>query len=124
MDVKNFNKAMDIMKEKLGDAFISCSIWATADGQPIAIYDPHKVVDVGAATALFNQVTAYIRKSLKGANFPVQLNRYYLMDLEHNKIALAVQLGEFQWGMLIDIDKTTLGLVLNVALPEAMALFE
>jgi hypothetical protein len=124
MDSKAFNKAMDIMKEKLGNAFIASSFWANIDGQPIINHDPHGAVDIGAANALFNQVTEYINESLKGANFPVQLNRYYLMDLTDNKIAIAVQLGDFQWGMLIDISQTTLGLVLNVALPEAMAIFK
>jgi len=124
MDAKKFNQAMDIMKDKLGKAFLAGSIWANVDGQPIVSYDPNKALDVGAANALFNQVTAYIKKSLKGANFPSQLNRYYMMDLTDNKIVIAAQLGEdFQWGMLIDTGQTTLGLVLNVALPEAMALF-
>lgn len=124
MDAKIFNQAMEIMKDKLGNSFVVASIWASSDGQPIVTHDPHGAVDVGAANALFNQVTAYIKKSLKGAGFPVQLNRYYLMDLTDNKIAIAAQLGEdFQWGMLIDTSQTTLGLILNVALPEAMALF-
>ena len=124
MDAKTFNKAIDIMKEKLGKAFIACSIWANADGQPMIIYDPHQAVDPGAATALFNQVTKYIRTSLKDADFPVKLNRYYFMDLSDNKIAMAVQLGDFQWGMLIDTSLTSLGMILNVALPDAMALFK
>lgn len=124
MDVKDLNKAMDIMKEKLGSAFLSSTIWANADAQPVMVYDPHKALDTGAATALFNQVTEYIRKSLKGAGFPVQLNRYYFLDLTDNKIALAAQLRDYQWGMLIDTNQTSLGLVLNVALPEAMALFD
>ncbi len=125
MDVKIFNKTMDIMKDKLGDAFIASSIFTNIDGQSIVTHDPHGAVDVGAANALFNQVTAYINKSLKGAGFPAQLNRYYLMDLTGNKIVIVVQLDEdLQWGMMIDISQTTLGLVLNVALPEAMALFE
>lgn len=124
MDVSIFNEAIDIMKERLGDALISCSIWANADGQPIVIYDPYKSVNSEAATTLFNQVSEFIRKSLKDANFPVELNRYYLMDLTDNKIALALQLGDYQWGMLIDTGKTTMGLVLNIALPEAMAIFK
>ena len=124
MDAKIFNQAMEIMKDKLGDAFVAGSIWANKDGQPIVTHDPHGAVDVGAANALFNQVTAYIKKSLKGAGFPAQLNRYYLMDLIDNKIVIVVQLDEdLQWGLMIDISQTTLGLALNVALPEAMALF-
>jgi hypothetical protein len=124
MDTKIFDNAIEIMKEKLGDAFLSCSIWSNADGQPVATYDPHKALDVGAATALFNQVTKYIRKSLKDAHFPVELNKYYFLDLTGNHIALAAQLGEYQWGMLIDANKTTMGFLLNIALPEAMALFK
>ncbi len=123
-DIDTFNKAIDIIKKNLGDALISCSIWANEDGKPIVMYDPHKSVDSAAATSLFNQVSKFIKKSLKGANFPVELNKYYIMDLTDNKIALAVQLGDFQWGMLIDTSRTSLGVVLNIALPEAMALFQ
>jgi CheY-like chemotaxis protein len=123
MDATTFNEAIDIMKEKSEGALISCSIWANADGQSIVTYDPYKSVNPEAATTLFNRLSGFIRESLKDADFPVELNRYYLLDLTDNKIALVLQLGDYQWGMLIDTAKTTLGFILNIALPEAMAIF-
>ena len=124
MDVKKFDQALDIMKKILGNALVVSSIWASVDGQAIITYNPQKAIDVGAANALFNRTTDYLKNSLKDSGFPASLNRYYSMDLTDNKIAIVAQLSdEFQWGMLIDLSEIGLGMVLNVALPKAMSLF-
>jgi hypothetical protein len=125
MDVKKFDQALDVMKKTLGDAFMVSSIWANVDGQEIVTYNPQNILDVGAANALFNRITDYLKDSLRDSGFPVSLNRYYLMDLTDDKVAIVVQLSdEFQWGMLIDLSKIGLGMVLNIGLPQAMDLFK
>lgn len=125
MDVKKFNQALDVMKKTLGDAFMVSSIWANVDGQEIVTYNPKNMLDAGAANALFNRITDYLKDSLRDSGFPVNLNRYYLMDLTDNKVAIVVQLSdEFQWGMLIDLNNVGLGMVLNIGLPQAMELFK
>ena len=125
MEIKKFNQALDIIKEVIGDALMVSSIWASIDGQEIISYNPDKLIDKGASSALFNRTTEYLKKSLFDSGFPVTLNRYYLMDLTDNKVVIVVQLSdEFHWGMLIDLNDIGLGMVLNIALPKAMELFK
>jgi CheY-like chemotaxis protein len=122
MNKEMFESAQGVMTGELGEAFISGSFWMSGDGQPLVTYSKLKAVNVGAANALFDRVTAMISNSLKDSEFPAQINKYYLIDLTGNMIALVVQLKEFQWGMLIDTSKASLGLILNVALPKAMVI--
>jgi|GEM_PF-1010591 hypothetical protein len=118
MNVKKLNASMDALKEDLEDALIASVIWTTADGQSIAAINPQP-----KAAALFNQVTGSISKTLSNSGFP-GLNKYYLLDLEQNTMILILVFKDHQWGMLVDSSKIQLGLLLNVAMPNAFAGFE
>ncbi len=75
------------------------------------------------AAALFNELTGYMNKALKGAGFPI-LGRFYLLDLADKKMAIVIPMGDYGWGMLVDGAKAQLGLLLNIALPRAIDVFE
>ena len=52
------------------------------------------------------------------------LKKYMIMDLDDDKTALVIPMGDYQWGMLIDNKKTQLGLLLNVVLPKIVKAFK
>lgn len=118
VNVSKLNEAVKTLKEDLGDGLISTDICFTQDGQSIAAYNSQP-----EATALLTQLTVYLIKTLRSSKFP-SLGKFYLMDLEDDKMGVVIPMGDYQWGMLVDTSKTQLGLLLNVAIPRAIDVFE
>lgn len=112
MNLKRLNKAVEELKEDLGAALIATDIWNTEDAQSLVGFNTQP-----KATALFNEITRYLNKTLKGAEFP-GLGKYYMVHLENNFMVIVVSSGTFQEGMLVDLSKTTMGVLMNVALPK------
>jgi hypothetical protein len=111
---------MEIIKRDLGEGLIASSIVSTADGQTLVATEKSST----ATATLFNEVTAYIQKSLsQGGGYP-QLGRYYYLDCIGNKGLLFIPFGDYQWGIAIDTKKAKLGLLLNVVLPNIVNTFE
>ncbi|NMC11911.1 MAG: hypothetical protein GYA34_03410 [Chloroflexi bacterium] len=114
MDLKRLNTIVDDLKEVLGSALIATDSWISSDVQSLASYNSQP-----KATALFNEITNNLRKSLKNSDFP-GLGKYYMINLENNFMVIVVIQGELQEGLLIDISKTTLGILINIALPKVL----
>lgn len=111
MNIKKLNNSVEMLKEYLGDSLLACDIWMTNTGQSIAGYNTQP-----KATALFEQVTAFLKKALGGAGFP-PLEKYYLLDCEGDSMILVLQFEKYQWGMLVNKSKVQMGLLLNVIIP-------
>ncbi len=118
MNIKKMKEAVDKLKEDLGDGILSTDIYSSADGQSI-----YGINSQPKACALFNQVTNFLTKSLKGSNFPL-LGRYYIVDLADSKMFLIIPMDGYQWGLFVDTKKIATGLLLNVILPEIVDKFE
>jgi hypothetical protein len=118
MNVQKLNKAIDTLKENLDVALIATDIWAASDLQSIAGFNSQP-----AACAVFGQIIHSTNKALKQSGFPV-LGRFCLFDLAEGKMVVLIPMGNYAWGMLIDGKKVQLGLLLNVALPQAIDAFE
>jgi hypothetical protein len=120
MNIKKLQESMEVLRENMGGGLLAADIYSAKDGQPIIALDnnPQPVAD-----ALFTNIINMLTSALKDAQFP-NLNRYLIIDLEGNKAGIVIPLGEYQWGMLVDSKKSQLGLVLNVAIPKAIAAFE
>jgi hypothetical protein len=118
MNVAKLNKSIDTLKENLAGALIATDIWGTADMQSIAGWNTQP-----AATALFGQIINSTNQALQGSNFPA-LGKYCIFDLVDGKMVAIIPMGDYAWGMLVDGKKIQLGLLLNVALPKAIAAFE
>jgi YesN/AraC family two-component response regulator len=118
MNVSKLNKSVETLKESLGGALLATDIWGTADMQSIAGWNSQP-----AATALFGQIINSTNQALQGSGFP-GLGKYCIFDLVDGKLVVLIPMGDYAWGMLVDGKKAQLGLLLNVALPKAIAAFE
>ncbi len=124
MNKELFEEALKIAEKELGNALLAGSFYLSGDGQPIVSFQKSEGMNPAAANALFDRVTSMMKKSLNDAEFPAQLNRYYIMDLTDDLVALVLLIGEFQCGMLVNMKEVSMGLLLNIALPKTMAVFE
>lgn len=118
MNVSKLNKAVETLQENMGGALLATDIWGSADMQSIAGINSQP-----AACALFGQIINSTNRALKDSGFPI-LGKYLLFDLVDGKMVVVIPMGDYNWGMLIDGKKAQLGLLLNVALPKAIAAFE
>jgi hypothetical protein len=118
MNIKKLNEAIEILKEDLGGALLGTDIYGTVDAQSIAGFNSNP-----KACALLGRLVKETAASFENTGFP-PLGRFLLYDLVDGKMAIAIPLGSYQWGMLIDGTKAPLGLLLNVVLPKAIDAFE
>ncbi len=112
------NDAIEGLKEDVGEGLIACDMFTVAEGMSVAGYNSQP-----KASALFNQMTTNLTKTLRGAKFP-NLNRYYLLDLEGDHMVIILPLGDFRCGILVNTKKVQLGLLLSIAIPNAIEAFE
>lgn len=118
MNVKKMNEAVDALRETAGAGLLSCDVFMSRDGQSIVGFNSNP-----AYCAMSTQITDYMKTTLKEAGFPA-LGTTYMIDLLEDKMVITMVMGDYQWGMLIDTKKCSLGMLLNVALPRAKAIFE
>ncbi len=117
MDIEKLNGCIELLKKQVGDSLLATSIVAMSDAQAIADWN-----STPGAAAIFVEVTNFLNESLKKGYPP--LGKYYLLDLQEDKMLIFLPLGEYQWGIAVDTTKAKLGLILNVILPEVVAAFE
>ncbi|MCX6583022.1 MAG: hypothetical protein NT166_22830 [Candidatus Aminicenantes bacterium] len=118
MDLQQMNKVLHNVERELGNALISTDVWNIADAESIAGYNSQPM-----ACALFNQITSYINEALEQGKYP-KLDKYYILDLQDDKMVLVIPFAEFIWEMLIDTKKARLGILLNSTIPGIIRSFE
>jgi hypothetical protein len=114
MDIKKLKEIIKELQKDLGKALLSTDIWGVADGQSIAGHRSNPT-----AAALMNRVGKELMDSTKVAEFP-SVEKYYVLELKNGKMLLCLLFGDYQWGMLLDVEKIQLGLLLNVIVPKCI----
>ncbi|MBN1197610.1 MAG: response regulator, partial [Candidatus Aminicenantes bacterium] len=94
MNVKQMEKAVDVLKDDLGEGMLATDIIDANDGQSLAGWNTQP-----KASALFAELTSMMEKTLTGSGFP-GLGRYYILDLVDDKMVVLITMGSFLWGML------------------------
>lgn len=112
--VEDFNKTIDVLKDDLGEGLVACDIWHSKDAQSLAGFNSQP-----KAVALFNEVTRMLDKTTNESDFP-RLGNYYIVHLENELLVVVALSGEYQFGSLIDLSKTTMGILISVALPKLL----
>lgn len=112
ISVEKANAAVNKLRETLGVGLVATDVWNVEDGMPIAGFNSQPV-----ATALFNRITDLISETLSESGFP-SLNKYYMLDLDGDKLVVVMPLGKYRAGMLVDKKKAQLGVIVSVALPK------
>jgi hypothetical protein len=118
MNIKKLKKAIEELKTNLGPGLLATDIFDSAEKQSIAGWNSNP-----QACALFGTITESMNNALSASAFPT-LDKYYLLNLVSSKLVMVIPLGDYQWGMLLDKEQASLGLILNIALPNAISAFE
>ncbi len=112
--VDTFNKIVEELKSDLGEGFVANDIWRSKDAQSLAGYNSQP-----KAVALFNEVTRTLDKTLAGAAYP-GLGAYYMVHLENGLLVVVAIEGDYQHMVLVDLSKTTMGILMSVSLPKLL----
>jgi hypothetical protein len=114
-NIDKLKQIVEELKNDLGDGFVATDIWATADAQPIVGFNSQP-----KAVALFNEVTRKLDKTLKGSDY-AGLGNYYLVNLDNNNLVVVLSIGAYQQFILVNLSQTTMGILMNVALPNLLS---
>jgi hypothetical protein len=117
MDMTKLYNALDKLKESSNNGALSCDIYATQDGQSIAGFNSNPV-----ASAMFNNVTKDLLSSLQEGGMP-SLGKFYIIELEGGKAFVVLNMGKYQWSVLLDTHLCSLGLLINIVVPKVTETF-
>ncbi len=112
--IDGFNAIIEDLKTDLGEGFVASDIWHSRDAHSLAGYNSQP-----KAVALFNEVTRTLDKTLAGSEYPA-LGDYYMVHLENGLLVVVSKTGDYQLGMLVDLSKTTMGILMSVVLPKLL----
>lgn len=114
---EKLKNAIAALKEDLGGGLVTTDIWSTADAKSVAF--GHDFNKPSKTIALLNEVTRKLDKTLKGAEFP-GLGNYYFINLANNRLVVVLSIDTYQQYILVDLSKTTMGILMSVALPNLL----
>lgn len=116
VDIDKLDASWKDQEKYLKDGLLAGDIWDRSTG--LAVSSCH--TSTPEANALFNVLTDELSVTLAGSGLP-ELNRFYLLNLEDNKIALIINHGaSLLQGMLLNPDKVNMGILFSVAIPKAL----
>lgn len=113
LNMQALENAINEAKTPLRDGLLAIDIWDASTGLGLVGWN-----SVPAAIALFSQVTKDLQDTLQGSGFP-GLRRYYLLEVENDRMVLIQRFGDdLLAGLLLDENKTNLGILLSVVVPK------
>ena len=103
---------IESLKNDLEEGLLFCDVWSNDTGLSVDSFNPNPKY-----TALFWKITKDLHKALNGLGFP-DVGKFQIIDLEADTMMLLIYLDEqYTLGSLIDKNEVSLGIVLNIAIP-------
>ena len=112
IDIATLERAIGRARATLKEGFLATDIWDVNTGLSLAGVDQRPT-----AVALMNDILNDLQQTLFAAEWP-GIGRFVTIELQDDLMILMIRYGDqLRQGMLVDLSKTSLGLVLNVAVP-------
>jgi len=113
-------KIIESLIEDLGDGLIATDIWFTGDVESLAyIQGKETSPDL---IGFINDVTHKLDQALKGEDIE-GIGNYYHINLINNHLMVVLIIDKYQQYLLVDLSKTAMGILMNVALPNISELW-
>jgi len=118
IDIKKLKNCIEKLKQDLGEGLLAIDIFISANGKSLAGFKASP-----QANELFNQITEFLKQILDKSQFS-GLGSYYVLDLKDRKMLIVIPFFECQCGLLVDRNKTQIGLLFNTVIPQIMSTLE
>lgn len=142
--VEKIKKVINGLKEDLGDGFVDTDIWCTSSNKSVAFHHQHGVVPLYGVMPkhikLFSRISGILKKTLHESDYP-GLGDYYLINLTDDHLVLVLNLRQpapgksnlttrrsssssgsigHQQYILVDLSKTSIGVLMSIAIPNVL----
>jgi Domain of unknown function (DUF4388) len=118
MEKATLDACFKILTKDMGDALISGSIISIRSSKVLASYNIKP-----EAAALFKRLTDYFRNVFAGGLLGGGLGDHYILDLKGKQTLVVLILGDYQWAIVFNNVKCTLGLFRNIIMPKVVKTF-
>ena len=118
MERAKLDACLKILTKDMGDSLISGNIISISSSKILASYN----IKPNAA-ALFKHITDYFRNAFASGLLGGVLGDHYVLDMKGNQTLVVLLLGDYQWAIVFNNTKCTLGLFQNIIMPKVAKTF-
>jgi len=113
-----FKKTIESLLNDMEDGLLFCDIWSNKSGLSVESYNPNPKY-----TAHLWRLTKDMQKTINNLGAP-DLGEFQLIDLQADSMLFLLYLDdEFTLGGLLDKNEVSLGLLHNIAIPNAFEVY-
>lgn len=143
--LENIKKVIDGLREDLGDGFVDTDIWNVSSNKSVAFHhQPGLIPRYGVVPKhikTFSEISGILNRALLESDYHA-LGDYYLINLKNNRVVVVLNiktshaeaglltegsgintshgLGGHQQFIMVDLSKTTMGVLMSIAIPRVL----
>ncbi|MBP1710962.1 MAG: Protein with response regulator receiver domain [Deltaproteobacteria bacterium] len=108
---------LNLMSKDMGDALRAASIINMNDGKVMAFYN-----DDPDTAQSFMRLTTYM-KTTYSSETPFELGDHLIIDLKDQQTLVILMIDEYQWNIIFNNVKCSLGMLRNIIMPKVIRTF-